>query len=203
MAIDEQVRSQLTDLIENNRVVLFMKGTKDAPQCGFSAKVTRVLSELLDDYHAVNVLEEPAIREGIKEYSNWPTLPQLYVDGKFIGGCDIVRELHESGELQGLLGVAAKGVSAPVITVTPAARAAFDRMRDGEPGTVRLEVTERFEHGLALDDKREGDHEIDAGGVTVLVDRASAPRANGVVIDFLEASGGFRIDNPNEPVRVR
>lgn len=205
MALDEQLRTQLSDLIEKNRVVLFMKGTRNFPQCGFSATVTQILDGLIDEYHTVNVLKEPAIRDGIKEFSNWPTIPQLYVEGKFVGGCDIVRELFQSGELQGLLGVQADTtpVATPKITVTPAAREAIERMRDGEAGALRLEVSAQFEHGLSLDDKQGGDLEVDAGGITVLIDAASAKRADGVSIDFATQDGGFRIDNPNEPVRVK
>jgi monothiol glutaredoxin len=203
MALDEALRTQLSDLIGKNRVVLFMKGTRNFPQCGFSATVTQILDDLIDDYHTVNVLKEPAIREGIKEFSNWPTIPQLYVEGKFVGGCDIVRELYQSGELQGLLGVEAAPVAAPKLTVTPAAREAIERMRDGDAGMLRLEVSAQFEHGLSLDDKRDDDLEVDAGGVAVLVDRASATRADGVTIDFAAQDGGFRIDNPAEPPRVK
>ncbi len=103
MPIDEPVRTQIASTIEKNTVVLFMKGNRRAPQCGFSAQVVRVLDSLLDDYATVDVLADPALREGIKVYSDWPTIPQLYVKGEFIGGCDIVREMFESGELKQLL----------------------------------------------------------------------------------------------------
>ena len=101
--MDERVRSQIAELIENNRIVLFMKGTRSFPQCGFSATVVQILNELVPEYHTVNVLKDPDIREGIKQFSNWPTIPQLYIQGKFIGGCDIVREMFATGELQDLL----------------------------------------------------------------------------------------------------
>jgi len=86
--------------IENNDVVLFMKGTPVFPQCGFSSVVARVLDHLQVDFESVNVLEDDAIRQGIKDFSNWPTIPQLYVKGEFVGGCDIVKEMFETGELQ-------------------------------------------------------------------------------------------------------
>lgn len=99
------------DLNEND-IVLYMKGTKQAPQCGFSATVAQVLERLgVSQYKDVNVLASPEIREGIKEFTNWPTIPQLYVKGEFIGGCDIVREMYQSGELTQLLkekGIACK-----------------------------------------------------------------------------------------------
>ena len=95
----ERIQQDVTD----NDVVLFMKGTPVFPQCGFSAAVVQVLSHLGVRFKGINVLEDPGLREGIKSYSNWPTIPQLYVKGEFTGGCDIVREMFESGELQELL----------------------------------------------------------------------------------------------------
>lgn len=89
--------------IKNNDVVLYMKGTKQFPQCGFSATVVQVLNTLGTEFKDINVLTNPEIREGIKQYANWPTIPQLYIKGEFIGGCDIVREMFEAGELQALL----------------------------------------------------------------------------------------------------
>lgn len=89
--------------IAAHRILLFMKGSKMMPVCGFSARVVGILNELGLDYETRNVLEDDSLRQGIKEYSNWPTLPQLFVDGKFIGGCDIITELHARGELQKLV----------------------------------------------------------------------------------------------------
>ena len=107
--------SGINALIENevksNDVVLFMKGTPDFPQCGFSGQVVQVLDYIGVDYKGINVLASDEIRQGIKEYSNWPTIPQLYVKGEFIGGCDIVREMFQAGELQALMtekGIATK-----------------------------------------------------------------------------------------------
>lgn len=97
--MDEQVRNHIQSLVDANDVVLFMKGTKTFPQCGFSATVVEALRRLNVDFADVNVLEDPAIRQGIKDFTNWPTIPQLYVKGKFVGGCDIVREMYENGEL--------------------------------------------------------------------------------------------------------
>lgn len=93
------VTSRIRGMIEQNKVVLFMKGTKAFPQCGFSDAVVRVLKTEGVDFQTVNVLADPEVRQGIKDFSNWPTIPQLYIAGKFVGGCDIVREMHASGEL--------------------------------------------------------------------------------------------------------
>ncbi|MDD1709779.1 MAG: Grx4 family monothiol glutaredoxin [Methanoregulaceae archaeon] len=97
MSIQDTIRTQVT----TNRVVLYMKGQPKFPQCGFSATAVEILKRCgVNDYLAVDVLQDPEIRQGIKEYSNWPTVPQLYVNGEFIGGCDIMREMYQSGELQ-------------------------------------------------------------------------------------------------------
>lgn len=97
-------------LVDGNDIVLFMKGVPAAPQCGFSAALAQILEKLDVPYESVNVLADPFIREGIKEFSNWPTIPQLYVKGEFVGGCDIVREMFQAGELTTLL--AEKGIKA-------------------------------------------------------------------------------------------
>ncbi len=105
---DNPVFKQIQNEINSNDVVLFMKGTAVFPQCGFSAAVVQVLGQLGVKFKGVNILDDDAVRQGIKEFSNWPTIPQLYVKGEFIGGCDIVREMYTSGELQDLL--AEKGI---------------------------------------------------------------------------------------------
>ena len=98
--MDEQVKSLIQNHIDNNEVCLFMKGTPDAPQCGFSMAVANILKILDVNYKGINVLEDQKIREGIKVFSDWPTIPQLYVKKEFIGGCDIVKEMFENGELK-------------------------------------------------------------------------------------------------------
>jgi monothiol glutaredoxin len=99
----DEVRKKLEETVTGNKVVLFMKGTKNFPQCGFSARVVQALKNVGEPFTDVNVLADPEVREGIKEFSSWPTIPQLYVGGKFVGGCDIVTELDQSGELAPLI----------------------------------------------------------------------------------------------------
>ena len=100
MSVQDKIREQVT----GNRVVLYMKGSPQLPQCGFSATAAEILRRCgVDDYASYNILEDEALRQGIKDFSNWPTIPQLYVDGEFVGGCDIVREMYQSGELQQIL----------------------------------------------------------------------------------------------------
>ena len=101
--MDQQTKDLINKEIENNDVCLFMKGTPDAPQCGFSMAVSNILKILEVNFKGVNVLENQQIREGIKEYSEWPTIPQLYIKKEFLGGCDIVKEMYESGELKKVL----------------------------------------------------------------------------------------------------
>ena len=101
--MDEQVKSLIQNHIDNNEVCLFMKGTPDAPQCGFSMSVANILKILDVNYKGINVLEDQKIREGIKVFSDWPTIPQLYVKKEFVGGCDIVKEMFENGELKKVL----------------------------------------------------------------------------------------------------
>jgi len=98
-----EIQAWISNEVKTNDVVLFMKGTPTFPQCGFSSQVVQILDYLGIDYKGVNVLENMDIRQGVKEYSNWPTIPQLYVKGEFVGGCDIIREMFQEGELQTLL----------------------------------------------------------------------------------------------------
>ena len=107
--MDETTKNTIQNHIDSNEICLFMKGTPDAPQCGFSMAVTNMLKLLEVNFHSVNVLEDQNIREGIKTFSDWHTIPQLYVQEEFVGGCDIVKEMYESGELAKLL--EAKGIS--------------------------------------------------------------------------------------------
>ena len=101
--MDEKIKNVIENHIENNDVCLFMKGTPDAPQCGFSMAVSNILKILEINYKGVNVLEDQSIREGIKVFSDWPTIPQLYIKKEFVGGCDIVKEMYENGELKKIL----------------------------------------------------------------------------------------------------
>ena len=98
--MDQQINDLIKNEIENNEVCLFMKGTPDAPQCGFSMAVTNILKILEVNFKAINVLEDQTLREGIKIFSDWPTIPQLYIKKEFVGGCDIIKEMYESGEIK-------------------------------------------------------------------------------------------------------
>jgi len=97
------IKENLKKIIDNNDVCLFMKGVPEAPQCGFSMAVSNILKHLNINFKGINVLEDESIRDGIKKYSDWPTIPQLYIKGEFVGGCDIIKEMYESGDLRELL----------------------------------------------------------------------------------------------------
>jgi monothiol glutaredoxin len=105
---NQDVLAQIAEQVKSNKIIIYMKGTPSFPMCGFSAATVQVLDSYNVPYESVNVLEDPAIREGIKRYSSWPTVPQVYINGEFIGGCDIVREMHASGELEPLIRAAVR-----------------------------------------------------------------------------------------------
>lgn len=207
MSLSPQTKERLDQIIASDDVVVFMKGNRNFPQCGFSATVVQILNGFLEEYTTVNVLADPEVRQGIKDYSQWPTIPQVYVKGEFIGGCDILRDLNQSGELRAKLGVDFGNVEPPTIEVTPAAAAQLKAaLEDADPGDgVRLSVSSRFEHGMELGPKGKDDLVIETAGLTLMIDPMSASRAAGLKIDFLDrglAGAGFKIENPNAPSDV-
>ena len=110
--MDDQIKNVIKNEIDKNAVCLFMKGTPDAPQCGFSMAVSNMLKILEVEFKGINVLENEHLRQGIKEFSEWPTIPQLYIKGEFVGGCDIIKEMYESGELLELFNT--KGINVKI-----------------------------------------------------------------------------------------
>ena len=205
MQLEEGVKTQIEKLIHDHRVMLFMKGNKSFPQCGFSATVVGILKELGAEFHTANVLADPALRDGIKAFSDWPTIPQLYVNGEFIGGCDIVREMHASGELAGVLGVKVEAPKAPTITLSDAAAKAFKEAAEPGDDVLRVEIDARFAVDLYFGPRKPNDLEVVSNGITLCVDAVTAKRADGVTIDYVDGpnGAGFRIENPNAPPAVR
>ena len=200
------ISSTIENIVSENKIVLFMKGDKQMPQCGFSARALSTLQSLGVEFETVNVLADPEIRQGIKDYSNWPTIPQLYVNKEFIGGSDIVTQMFEAGELHELLGVTYTPPTPPTITVTDAFVAAINAAMADAPGNglPRLQISPRFEYGFGLSDEAPGDFKVETNGMTILVDRSTAERADGITLDFHDGpAGGIAIDNPNEPPTVR
>jgi monothiol glutaredoxin len=204
MDIDQPTRDRIEDLIASDRVVLFMKGGRDAPRCGFSAAACRILDHLLPEYRTVDVLSDPALREGIKAYSSWPTIPQLYVDGAFVGGSDIVEEMFTGGELFTRLGVEPPDAQVPEIEITEAAAAALGRLAEEAEGrSLRLSIDARLRNGLFFGPAAADDLRVESNGVALLVDPLTARRAAGVSIDAVDTPEGprFRIDRAGPTAR--
>lgn len=202
-----ELKNKIEGLVAQNDVVLFMKGTRGAPQCGFSAQVVQILDRFLDEYATVNVLADPDVREGIKEFSDWPTIPQLYIKGEFQGGCDIVKGMLANGELKQKLGVDPKQVPVPSVTVTLAAQKALAEAKAdaGDGQWLHLEIDGGFRTNMGFGERDPDDVLVEANGMQLLVDYATAKRANGLTIDFVTGpnGGGFKIDNPNAPAPVQ
>lgn len=191
MSLDPATRERIQTLLSEHRVVLFMKGTRQQPMCGFSAAATNTLNELLDDYHTVNVLEDPAIREGIKVYGEWPTIPQLYIDGELVGGSDIIRQMYTSGELHGLFGAAPPDRTPPEITITDkAAEMIRQGTADAQGVAIHLEIGPDFSAGFQLAPAGDFDIVAESNGLKIHFDPASAQRAKGIVIDWVSTVQG-------------
>jgi monothiol glutaredoxin len=191
MSLDSTTRERIQTLLNDHRVVLFMKGDRRQPMCGFSAAAINTLNELLPDYHTVNVLEDPEIREGIKAYGEWPTIPQLYVGGELVGGADIIRQMYGNGELHMLFGAAAPDRTPPQITITDAAAEAI-RQGAGQAQGVALHLEIGPDHSAGFQLAPAGEHDIvaHANGLDVHFDPASAQRARGIVIDWVSTVQG-------------
>jgi monothiol glutaredoxin len=154
----------------------------------------------------VNILEDQSVRDGMKEFSNWPTFPQLYVEGRFIGGCDIIKEMHAQGELAQLFGVQPKPAQAPRVTISEAAARAFkDASSDAGDDVLRLDIDPQYDCELYFGPKKDGDIAVTSSGVLLHIEPASVARADGITIDFIQGPKGnaFKIDNPNAPPRVK
>lgn len=202
-----EVQQRIANLLSAHRIVLFMKGLPNAPRCGFSAKAAGTLNALGVDYHSVDVLADPDIREGIKQYGNWPTIPQLYVNGELLGGSDILETMLNSGELHDVLGLARPERRVPSVHVTDAAAAAISRaMADAEPGLVlHLRIDANYEARFELRESSGGEIVAEANGIRLHFDLLSASRAEGLEIDWVEdlRGAGLSIRNPNAPPAVK
>lgn len=214
MPLSTELRQKIDQIVASDTVVLFMKGNRSFPQCGFSASVVSILNTLVPKYTTVNILADAELRVAMKEYSDWPTFPQLYIRGEFVGGADIVRQMHEAGELGSKVGAVAPAAAstgapaaAPAVTVT--ARAAKElraALADANPGDViHVTVSPAWEHELDIGPRESGHLDLTSEGVALQLDPQSAARASGLVIDFIESSegAGFRLDNPNRPPAVK
>jgi monothiol glutaredoxin len=207
MSLDPALRARIESLLATNNIVLFMKGEPRAPQCGFSAKAVGALSALGVDYAHVDVLADPQIREGIKAYGEWPTIPQLYIGGELVGGSDIIEQMANSGELHAALGLPMPDRSPPKITITPAAIAMLrDALANAGDGyALQVEVDPRFNATLQLAPVDANAIAVDHDGVRAQFDLASARRAEGLSIDWVddERGRGLVIEHPGAAPKVR
>ena len=169
MTVTPEVRTRIETLLQSNRVVLFMKGNPGAPRCGFSAAASGVLNELLPDYATVDVLEDPEIREGIKAYGNWPTIPQLYVGGELVGGSDIIQSMYTSGELQELFGLPTPDRTPPQITISDKAAAEIrNALTDAEAGlALHLTIDARYQAQFHLAEAEAASIRSEANGIAI------------------------------------
>jgi monothiol glutaredoxin len=207
MSLNPETRARIEQTLSSNRVVLFMKGDPAAPRCGFSAKAVGILDALAPGYASVDVLADPEIREGIKEYGQWPTIPQLYIAGELVGGSDIIEQLLNSGELHELLGAPAPDRTPPTLSISEKAAEAIRRAMDSaEPGLgLHLSVDPRFNAQFQLKPVTGQEIVAKAAGIQVYFDLASAPRAQGIQIDWVDdvRGSGLAISNPNAPPPVK
>jgi monothiol glutaredoxin len=206
MPLAPATRTRIENLLAANRVVLFMKGTRAAPQCGFSAATTDRLNALLDDYVTVDVLADEDIRQGIKEFGNWPTIPQLYVDRELVGGADIVQSMFDSGELHRVLGVAEPDRTPPEVTVSDAAVAAIRQaLSDADGMQLFLVIDGRFQPQFQLREASGNEITVVANGLEISFDVASAQRARGASIDWAKTAHGegLAIHLPMAPSAVK
>lgn len=207
MSLSPDTRARIEGILAANHVVLFMKGNPDMPQCGFSAKAAGILKGLVPSFGHVDVLSDPEVREGIKVFGQWPTIPQLYVGGELLGGSDIIEQMLNSGELHQMLGLPAPDRSPPAIEITPAAAEAISRaLENGDDGAVlHLSVDPRFNARFELKPASGNEVVTEAAGIRLHLDLASVPRARGLRIDWVEDArgAGLAIHNPNAPATVK
>ncbi|MEE4216760.1 MAG: Grx4 family monothiol glutaredoxin [Xanthomonadales bacterium] len=206
MELNDAVKGKIEEYVKNNKVVLFMKGTRQQPMCGFSSKTVAALDSVVPDYLTVNVLDDPEVREGIKVYGNWPTIPQLYIDGELMGGCDIVLSMLNSGELHQCLGAEAPDRTPPEVTVTDAAVEKIAEVMKDHPG-IGLFFSIDANWDARFDLAQPQGHEIvsESNGLKVYMDIGTAQRASGAVIDWVSnmQGEGLTIDLPGAPAAVK
>ena len=205
MSLSDSAREQIENIIRQDRVVLFMKGTPQAPMCGFSSKTVGLLDSILSDYASIDVLQDQEIREGIKVFGNWPTIPQLYIDGELVGGCDIVSAMFNSCELHEMLGVEAPDRTPPEVTITDAAAEKIHEAMGGHEGVgLHFAIDAGWQSQFNVAPAEGHEIKVEANGITFLFDLASAQRANGAVIDWVETmqGEGLTINLPQAPKPV-
>ena len=205
MSLSDSTRQKIEDIIRHDSLVHFMKGTPQQPQCGFSAQTISMLGGIVEQYDTFNVLEDHEIREGIKEYSDWPTIPQLYIDKELIGGCDIVTSMFNSGELHEMLGVDKPDRTPPKITITDEAAEQIQQALAGQENlAVHFSIDANWQSQFQLGPAQGHEVATEANGITFLLDLNSARRAHGAHISWNETlqGQGLAIHLPEAPPPV-
>lgn len=204
MSLPDETKDKIDAYLSSSNVVLFMKGTPQMPQCGFSSTTAGILDTLLDDYTSVNVLADQEIREGIKSYANWPTIPQLYINREFVGGCDIITDMYNSGELHDMLGLEMPDRTPPDITISEKAADAIKAGIQSQPGDLHLSIDGHWQHNFSIQPAKPSAIKTEVAGISIYMDVATAQRARGLSLDWVDSfqGSGLKIDNPNAPKPV-
>ena len=205
--MSDQTTQRIEQMLEENPVFLFMKGNPQTPMCGFSSNTVKILKDLIGDgFGSFNVLEDPEIREGIKTYGQWPTIPQLYVNKELIGGNDIISEMFNTGELHELFNLSQPDRTPPKITITDdALNHIKEGLKDMGDHQLFLSVDDEFNTRFSLEMPKGYEVIADIGDLKVYMDIGTAKRSDGVEISWIDElqGSGLRIINPNEPPAVQ
>lgn len=204
--MNEQTKKTIDGLVKNNKCIVFIKGTPSHPQCGFSSNTVKILTDLMgDSFSSFNVLEDNEIREGIKKYGNWPTIPQLYIDGELVGGNDIITEMFNTGELQTMLGLPQPEREPAKISIT---QKALENIKSGIEdignNVLMLSIDGQYNTRFSIEEPKGYEVVSELKDIKIYMDIATAKRANGIEIDWVEdlQGAGLVIKNPNEPKAV-
>lgn len=202
-----QAHSRIEKMLDDNPIFLFMKGNPQTPMCGFSSNTVKILKDLIgDEYGSFNVLEDPEIREGIKAYGQWPTIPQLYVNKELVGGNDIISEMFNTGELHELLNLQQPDRTPPTISISDEALAHIkEGLKDMGDHQLFLSVDDEYNTRFSLEMPKGYEVIADVGDLKVYMDIGTARRSDGVEISWIDElqGSGLRINNPNEPPAVQ
>ncbi|MCF6299586.1 MAG: Grx4 family monothiol glutaredoxin [Proteobacteria bacterium] len=198
---------RIESLLDENKVILFMKGTPQTPMCGFSSNTVKILKDLIPgEFSSFNVLEDQEIREGIKQYGQWPTIPQLYINKELVGGNDIITEMFNTGELQRILNLPQPDRTAPEIKISDEA---LEHIKNGlvdvGDNVLYLNIDDAFNTRFSLETPKGYEIISQQQDIKFYMDIATAKRAQGIEIDWVDElqGSGLRIKNPNEPPAIK
>ncbi len=205
--MQQEVNNRIEEMLNGHAVFLFMKGSPQTPMCGFSSNTVKIIRQLIgEDFGWFNVLEDEGIRQGIKEYGQWPTIPQLYVNKELIGGNDIVTEMFNTGELHEMLGLQQPDRTPPVIHISEKALAHIrEGLQDVGDHVLYLNIDDEFNTRFSLEQPKGYEIVSEVDGLTIHMDIGTAERANNIEIDWVDElqGSGLTIKNPNEPPEVK